>query len=449
MQRSVSPAAKYMVAFLLAAAFLLNAAILPAGAAAKSETAAEYGIFLKDKYNLTVAPKATKGDFIQYTAAILGNPKADKEVAFTDIAATDPLYASAAALHGKGILGGTTVEPKQPLKPLVAALISLRAANLQELALTYPKDKVDKALVKLGVSTKSVTGTTAQELAAAVDTGLIPTDFYGEFKTNAAASTALTQALLGKVLTINGKYKQYIGYVSDADIYSKFYTAYTTSNIIQIPKLQEVVDRALKQDIVTGYNLKDSRFDANFVESLSVTYGHSNVKHALQLIGLLRSEGIDAKVQFEPKTSAFIHMKEWGTPTIDDTNQAVLTENGNYINYAKEYDIKFEFANTIDKVKFDKMIWSYAKKDVAGQKGLIAGSWFQPLYYSLTKTEGYKEIANNKIVDGHYYAQTFSLPDKTDAIAKGFATVDPSVKVTTYTFWVDGPFFNYLNGEGL
>ncbi|WP_238327496.1 hypothetical protein [Paenibacillus gorillae] len=83
------------------------------------------------------------------------------------------------------------------------------------------------------------------------------------------------------------------------------------------------------------------------------------------------------------------------------------------------------------------------------KNGLIAGSWFQPLYYSLTKTEGYKEIANNKIVDGHYYAQTFSLPDKTDAIAKGFATVDPSVKVTTYTFWVDGPFFNYLNGEGL
>ncbi|WP_238327495.1 hypothetical protein [Paenibacillus gorillae] len=55
-------------------------------------------------------------------------------------------------------------------------------------------------------------------------------------------------------------------------------------------------------------------------------------------------------------------MKEWGTPTIDDTNQAVLTENGNYINYAKEYDIKFEFVNTADKAQFDKIIWSYAKK---------------------------------------------------------------------------------------
>ncbi|RXZ82511.1 hypothetical protein EBB07_10605 [Paenibacillaceae bacterium] len=449
MQRSVSPAVKYLAAFMLSAALFINTAILPASAAtANVESPQEYAVFLKDKYNVTVASEATKGDFIQQVAAIIGNPKTEKAVAFTDVAAADSLYASAAGLYGKGILSGTTVQPEQPLKSWVAALIALRAANLQELAFTYPQEKVDAALAKLG-SPSGLNTATAQELAAAVDTGLIPAEYYGEFKSNAVASSELTQVLLGKVLTINGKYKQYIGSVSDPDIYSKFYTAYTTSNIIQIPELQEVVDSALKQDIVTGYNLKDSRFDSNFVESLSVTYGHSNVKHALQLIGLLRSEGLDAKVQFEPKTSAYIHMKEWGEPRIDDTNTAVLTESGNYINYAKEYDIKFEFATAADKEKFNSIILAYAKKDDKDQKGLIAGSWFQPLYYTLTQAEGYKQIANNKIVDGHYYAQTFSLPDKTDEIAKGFAKVDPDVKVSTYTFWVDGPFFNYLNGEGL
>jgi hypothetical protein len=450
MQKFVSPTTKYLVALVLSTALLFSAAILPVGAAsAKTDSAAEYGVFLKDKFNLNVGAKLTKGDFIQYTSTILGNPKTDKEVSFTDIKAADPLYSSAASLYDKGILNGSTVQPQQPLKPLVATLIALRAANLEELALTYPEQKVTKALNKLGLTTKDVQGTTAQELAAAVDTGLIPAEYYNEFTKNATASSAFSQVLLGKVLTLNGKYKQYIGSVSDADIYSKFYTAYSTSDIIQDPKLQSVVDTALKQDIVTGYNLKDARYDANFVESLSITYGHSNVKHAIQLIGLLRSEGIDAKVQLEPKTSAFIHMKEWGEPRIDDTNKAVLTENGNYINYAKEYDVKFEFTNAADKEKFNAIIWAYAKKDKAGQTGLIASSWFQPLYYSLTKADGYQLIANNKIVDGHYYAQTFSLPDKTDAIAKGFASVDPSVKVSTYTFWVDGPFFNYLNGTGL
>jgi hypothetical protein len=30
------------------------------------------------------------------------------------------------------------------------------------------------------------------------------------------------------------------------------------------------VDEALERNLVTGYNLKDSRFDANFIDSLSL-----------------------------------------------------------------------------------------------------------------------------------------------------------------------------------
>jgi hypothetical protein len=199
---------------------------------------------------------------------------------------------------------------------------------------------------------------------------------------------------------------------------------------------------------VTGYNLKDSRFDPNFIDSLSITYGHSDIKHAVQLIGLLRSEGIDAKVQFEPKTSAFIYLSEWGVPVPDSNNQYKKLANGNYIASAKEFDISFQFADAADKERFQPIILQYAKKNSEDAKGLIASSWWQPLYYSLTELKDYDVITNNKIKGGGpYYAQSFSLNEKSAAIAAGFSSIDPAVKVETYKFWVDRPFYNYLTGD--
>lgn len=452
MTRSVSITPKFIVSLLLAAALLFNVALTTTNAAsARTDSANEYAVFLQGKYDITIHSTITKGEFIKHIAQVLQAPATKKEVVFSDLTADDAVYASAAALYEKGILAGPSVDADQPLKPWVAALIALRASNLHELALTYPQSKVDAALQTLGVSASRYNQATAQSLAAAVDTGLIPTEYYTEFVGSQTASEALVNVLLGKVLSYNGAYKQYIGYVSDDDISSKFYTAFRTSNIIQIPTLQPFVDSALKEDVITGYNLKDARYDANFVPALTITYGHSNVKHAIQLLSLLRSEGIDAKVQFEPKTSAFVHRKEWGEPYVDENSQAVLTENGNYIHSSKEYDLVLEFANTADKETFHDIILKYAKKNASDQQGLIAGSWWQPLFYTLKAPvgPGYKLIANNKIVDGNFYAQTFSLTGDTKKIAAGFAAINPEVKVQSYTFWTNEAFFNYLNGEGL
>lgn len=450
--RTFPYAARVLAALLLAAALLLQVSV-PAVHAADSrvEGAEEYALFLQDKHDITIEDSITKGQFITYIAQILDLQAPADEVAFTDLEAGDEAYESAAALYASGILSGPAVGAEEPLKPWIASLIALRASNLQELALTYPEHKAAPALSKLGLSADSFNKQTSQELAAAVDSGLIPAAYYGEFISGEAASAELVLTLLGKVLVFNGNYKQYIGYVSDEDIYSKFITAYETSNLIEIPTLQPLVDDALKQDVITGYNLKDDRFDANFVSSLTVTYGHSNVKHAIQLIGLLRSEGIDARVQFEPKTSAYVHRKEWGEPYVDENSKAVLTENGNYIHSSKEYDLVLEFFTLADKEAFQSIILQYAKKDASDQPGLIAGSWFQPLFYTLTEPniEGYQVIANNKINDGHYYAQTFSLTDAVDEIAAGFAEIDPEIEVESYTFWANDAFFNYLRGEGL
>lgn len=437
------------VIMLLAVALLFSASGVYASS--QVESAEGYAVFLQDKHEISIESTVTKGEFIQYVADILDLQASEASVTFTDLTADEAAYASASALYESGILSGPSVAADEALEPWVAALIALRASNLQELAFTYPEDKVSAALDKLGASAYRFNHANAQELAAAVHTGLIPAQYYAEFASNEPASEELVNTLLGKVLSLNGLYKQYIGYISDDDIYNKFITAYQTSNIIEIPNLQHFVDTALTQDVVTGYNLKDDRFNANFVPSLTVTYGHSNVKHAVQLIGLLRSEGIDARVQFEPKTSAYVHRQEWGEPYIDENNIAVLTESGNYINSSKEYDLVLEFFNVADKDAFNSIILEYAKRNQDDMQGLIAGSWWQPLFYTLIEptSDGYMLIANNKIEDGHFYAQTFSLVEDPENIAAGFAELDPEVEVESYTFWANEAFYNYLHGEGL
>lgn len=79
--------------------------------------------------------------------------------------------------------------------------------------------------------------------------------------------------------------------------------------------------------------------------------------HALQLIGLIKSLGIDAKVQFEPKTSAYLSLAEWGgEPPTEPELQSDVLEDGNWITHAKEYDLLFEFSSVEDRDQFDTII---------------------------------------------------------------------------------------------
>ncbi|OBR67369.1 hypothetical protein A7K91_19335 [Paenibacillus oryzae] len=447
---------KWLIALFGAAALLLAQPASHVGAATVSAASAvhaqeiggaEYGLFLQEKYGVALPEKPAKGDFIEAAAAILGYEGADGTAEFSDLKAGDKWYGPASALFELGVLKGPAVGGDQPLTNAVAVSIALRAADLKELAYTYPADKVERSLSPLGITGKGLGAHVAQELAAAVDTGLLPASEYAGFNPKGAVDRELANVLLGKVLESKGLYKQYIGYVYDADIATKLHAAYATSDIIDAPKLQGLVNEALEQELITGYNLKDTRFDSRFIDSLKLTYGHSNLKHAVQLIGLLRSEGLNAKVQFEPKTSAFLHLKEWGDPGPN----VVQIKNGNFIAYAKEYDLVFEFANAKDKTKFQDVILAYAKKNEADQTGLIAGSWWQPLYFSPTAIDGYEIITNNLITDpdSPYTVHPFSLNENSEKVIEGLKAIDPDAVITPYQFWVDVPFFNYLHGEAL
>lgn len=417
---------------------------VPSPASAK-DGAVQYKQFLQEKYDIGLSGNVTKGRLIAAVADIFDYEPSGKEVAFTDLAADEPVFKAAAALYEQGILAGPSIQADQQLTNYVAVAIALRAADLTELALTYPAAKADSVLAKLGVKKGTLGTRAAQEVAAAVDTGLLPASLGQGFKPNAAASDELIHTLLGQVLITKGLYKKFIGYTSDSDIYAKLSTAYETSDLIDAPKLQKLVNTALEQELITGYNIKDTRYDANFIDSLSLIYGHSDFKHALQLIGLLRSEGIDAKVQFEPKTSAFLFLADWGDPGPN----VVQIANGNYIAFAKEYDLAFEFTTTADKAAFDGIIEKFAKKNAADQQGLIYGSWWQPLYYSNTELANYEVITNNLISDPEstFTVNPFSLNEDSAKVVQGLKAIDPDAVITPYRFWVDKPFFRYLHGE--
>ncbi|MBB3112301.1 hypothetical protein FHS18_004387 [Paenibacillus phyllosphaerae] len=432
------------------------AAAAPAAVAAQANqsTAAasteNYALFLSSKLGITFGTAPTRGAFIIAIAQALQltSDSADA-VAFTDLASSSPVAPAASALYNKGIIQSKSVLAEQRLSALQAVFLAVKAAELKELAYTYPADKVAAALKRAKLTATQLGSlTAAQEIAAAIDTGLVEPADYGQLTPGAPASAGFAAKLLGRVLETQGLYKHYIGETSDFDIYAKLTDAYRTSDIIDGGELESVVDGALQQGLVTGYNLKDSRYDANFVDSLAITYGHSDLKHAIQLIGLLRSEGIHAKVQFEPKTSAFVHLIEWGEPEPSSDYQYKKLDNGNYIASAKEYDIAFEFDSAADKARFQPVILQYAKKNSEDVQGLISGSWWQPLYYSNTELADYDIITNNKLIgSGSVYAQSFSLTKDAEAVSEGFKKLNPDAKIVSYNFWVDHPFHNYLTGE--
>lgn len=384
-----------------------------------SGLSSEYAQYLEYKYGIKVPDVVTRSYFIESIDSILD---VQREKKYTDT--------------------------KEQFTTMEAVCIAVEAANLKELALTYPETKVFETLKKTNLlrAKAKYSSKELQYLATAIDTGLLPLG-KTSVKLDEKIDKQTAVVLLGNIASFNGKYKNFLGYISDNDIYNKINKTWESFDLIKAEKLREIVDTGLRKNIITGYNLKDIRYNPDFVPERTITYGHSDIKHAIQLIALLKSEGIDAKVQLEPKTSAFIYLKEWGEPVETPDYKVRKIENGNYIAYAKEYDISFEFNTIADKKRFNHIILTYAKKNEEGQKGIIYDSWWQPLYYSMDKLDGFRQIANNYIIEGNYLVQSFTTVEDSIKVVKGFKNINPNIKVGTYKFWVNDAFYGYLVGE--
>ncbi len=327
---------------------------------------------------------------------------------------------------------------------LEAVLTALYFVNVDELGYTYPADKVAEALDGWGAD--DLDSERQHELAAAIDAGLLGATCQG-VDLSAEADAAFANYVLYKTLVFTGNYKHFLGYTHDADIYNKIYFTWNSFDQVLAPDFQEPANDLIKAGVITGYNVKRVALDARFDPDHAIVYGHSNIAHAIQLIGLLRSEDLEAKVLLEPKTSAFLYLAEWGEPWVSPEFQVEPLEDGNYIAYAKEYDLALEFDDIDDMLRFDAVIKAYAKKNEQDQPGLLLGSWWQPLYSTRVAVEDYIAVVNNVAFGTEVYIQSFSLVENSEQIAAEFAAAYPDADVTTWDLWVNEAFHNYLLGE--
>lgn len=363
----------------------------------------------------------------------------------------DTLDAASFSENLKKVAGEEAPEVEGELNWASAVKAAVIAADYEELALSYPQEKTEKRLAYYGVDAPAEEADGAY-IACAMDVDLITP----EDGAHAAAKDALTAAdaekLLMRIADANGDGRNYLGMASDPDIYGKIDQMWNSFIIFDDGKLSEVGKTAVEQEITTGYGIKSAAYDARFLPELTLQYGHSDIKHAHQLIGLLNSENIDAKVQLEPKISIYQYLLDWGPVPEATPTYEVKQFDDLYLVYAVEYDMKLEFNNTDDMMRFDSVINEYAKKnsDNAEAEGLIYASWWQPLY-STTRTDmpedEYHQIYDCVVTNGMYSIHPFALPEDTESVVSQLKELSGDLDVTAVERFCNTAFFNYLSGE--
>lgn len=310
---------------------------------------------------------------------------------------------------------------------------SVNKLEMTELSNTYSKEKIERSLKGY----KKLKKEKLEELAS---------------KAVLVDLQAITVDDLNYSKNINLKLENYIsdfkdisenslGNISDKNIIERINKKYSTFKVIEKNSLIDSLNIALAKKLTTGYNIKTKSTYANFNPELSLSYGHNGIKHANQLIALMKSEGLDAKVQIEPKTSAYLHMPDWGEPTTPN----IVMEDGQIVITPLEYDLQFEFKDKADKMKFIQLIDKYAKKDEVDEENLIYDAWWQP-FLQTEKIDGFEKLVVNIASEGEYEAYVLTLPEKSDALIKELAK-NKNLKLKTKEVYVNPSFYRFMLGE--
>ncbi len=329
---------------------------------------------------------------------------------------------------------------------LEAVLNTLYFTNLDELAFVLPEEQVTTTLTGVQSLVTDLPAPRQQELAAALTSSLLDDAVLASADLSAPLSADLGTYLLGRALEITGNYKRFTGYVSDPDIYDNLTYTWNSFDQVFAADLQAAAVQLIREGVITGYNLKRLSSIPNFDPERTIIYGHANIDHARQLIALLRALGIDARVQLEPKTSAYLSLAEWGgSPGTTPEEQADILEDGNWITYAKEYDLTFEFFTIEDRDRFDEIIKTYAQRSDSNQTWL-AGSFRVPLYSSRVQpASGYQQVYNHLVYQGQFYLQSFSLIENEATVRARFEETFPEGRHELWEdIWVNDSFFDYL-----
>lgn len=310
---------------------------------------------------------------------------------------------------------------------------SVNKLEMTELSNTYSKEKIERSLKGY----KKLKKEKLEELASKavlVDLQAITVDDLNYSKN-------INLKLENYISNFKDISENSLGNISDKNIIERINRKYSTFKVIEKNSLIDSLNIALAKKLTTGYNIKIKSTYANFNPELSLSYGHNGIKHANQLIALMKSEGLDAKVQIEPKTSAYLHMPDWGEPATPN----IVMEDGQIVITPLEYDLQFEFKDKADKMKFIQLIDKYAKKDEVDEENLIYDAWWQP-FLQTKKIDGFEKLIVNIASEGEYEAYVLTLPEKSDALIKELAK-NKNLKLKTKEVYVNPSFYRFMLGE--
>jgi hypothetical protein len=334
-----------------------------------------------------------------------------------------------------------------------AVVAIIEATNFTKFALTYSEEKADSRLEYYGV--ENIGAFDAKYVACALDSHLLDkADFESLVSSNDSISQELAYHITMVVARELGLARNFIGNVSDSDILVKVADSFNEIYMYSYGKLYQLGATLVQEKSATGFNIKQDGFNANFLPETTIKYGHCDENHLKQLISLLNSEDVDAKIQIEPKTSIYEYLPEWG-PFPETTPEYRVEQYSADLAlvHAVEYDVKFEFDTEEDMMKFDSIINQYSKKNAVNQEEgstvkLIDGAWWQPLYSTSVRNideSAYTLINDNVATENGYSIHPYSLVEgsaKLEAEMEELSGLD----TVTKPLYVNNAFYRYITG---
>lgn len=264
-----------------------------------------------------------------------------------------------------------------------AAVIS---AGKEPLALTYSEDKIEERLQFYGINdTPDKRYSRYKEynyLVCALDLGMID-EKTAQNAIGGTLSLEEQQNLLMAAANVMGKGRNYLGYSNDKDIYAKLGSLYALYAPFAEESFEDIKDALSAENEIKNCVLKKTEYDARFLPDLTVWYSHTSLEHMQQLLGLLNSENMVAKVQLEPK------MILWN----EKTEKPEKTEEGETAGAGiLQYDLVLEFEEEEDIRFFAEIVNEYIRTEET-DKNRLTDSEEELLYFTEGKAAG--EVFNN------------------------------------------------------
>ncbi len=320
----------------------------------------------------------------------------------------------------------------------------IKLADLEELAYTYDASKMNRLFHDVIKDETILSDVQLQYLAVAVDLGFV---FKGKIRfldMHSSLTKDFAYHLLFKTtLFVNNK-KKFIGYVTEPDIISRLEEKWNSTGIIPDPDIENVMNDLIRKKIISGYHIKMSEEVANFDHHLKITYTHDNFKHVKQLVGLIISENIQAKINIEKKHSTFIYYTEWDITenlSIEPINDKI------FLASRLESDIVFEFASPEKKDHFRAVTNDFAKKEYNRSKSILFQSWYEPLITSDVPLNSYNRINEITIQHDSYMILTFVAAETLTKALNKLSEFYEKAMIQSRSVWVNDDFYLYLKRD--